>query len=453
MKQHLRRIAFAVLAATPVALLALSTGPPVRRTGAAVDGGITCTACHAAGADLSGGSVRIDAAPYRPGQRQTIRVTVAHPDAQRWGFQLTARLASDPTKKAGTFAFGGPIRLRCDSGRFAEGDQGCGTELEFVSHGGTPESTREGANGTKTFEVEWTAPEGADIGDVIFYAAGNAANNSGNNQGDRVYNTELRLQAENTCNYSVRPRVQGIGNAATSLAGISMNSLIAIYGANFVPSGVRRTAHAGDIRSNRFPAELGCVAVEIAGQRVPVTHIQQDQIIAQVPTITQTGNVQARVIINPGRPGEVSVDGGPINLQSYGPALYTFNGTAVAAYHADFRILADPSVVSSGTPARPGDVVILYANGLGDTTPSTWQAGELVSGLHRTRVPVRITIGGTTVPDADVLYAGLVPGSISALYQLNVRLPATLAPGNVPVMVSIGGVNSPAGTTIPVQAR
>jgi uncharacterized protein (TIGR03437 family) len=451
--KHLGKIACALLAAAPLTLLGLSTGPPARRTGAPVDASPTCTACHLPGADMTGGFVRIEAAPYRPGQRQTIRVIVGHPDAQRWGFQLTARFASDETRKAGTFAFGGPIRVRCNDGRFVTDQEGCGSDLEFASHGGSPESTLGGTSGVKTFEVEWTAPEGMDLGDIVFYAAGNAANNSGNNQGDRVYTTSLRVEAENTCNYLVRPRVQGIGNAATSQAGVSMNSLVAIYGANFVPSGVRRTAAAGDIRSNRFPAELGCVAVEIAGQRVPVTHIQQDQLNVQAPTIAQTGSVPVRVIINPGRPSEVSVDGGPLNLQTYAPAFFTFNSTSIAARHPDFSVLADPSVVAGGRAARPGDVVLLYATGLGDTMPSTWQAGELVSGQHRTRVPVRITIGGTTVPDADVEYTGLVPGSISGLYQLNVRLPATLAPGNVPVSMTIGGVSSPPGTTIPVQAR
>jgi uncharacterized protein (TIGR03437 family) len=157
-----------------------------------------------------------------------------------------------------------------------------------------------------------------------------------------------------------------------------------------------------------------------------------------------------KVIINPGRPGEVSVDGGTISLQSYGPAFFTFNGTSIAARHANFNILADPAVVSGGTPARAGDIVLLYATGLADTVPNTWQAGEIVSSQGTTRVPVRVTIGGTTVPDADVIYAGLVPGSISGLYQLNVRLPATLAAGNVPVTMTVGGVTSPAGTTIPV---
>jgi uncharacterized protein (TIGR03437 family) len=459
MNTRVRKIGLAVIIAAPLALWGFSSGPVIRRTGAPVDdNGTTCTACHR-GNDLNspGGFVRIEAVPYRAGQKQTIRVTVSHPEAQRWGFQLTARLASDEARKAGTFTIvpGGPLKIRCaPTGRDATVAEPCGNEVEFIEHGGTPDSTLGGNNGAKTFELEWTAPEGADLGDIIFYAAGNAANGNNAASGDRIYNTNLRIEAENTCNYIVRPRVQGIGNAATSQGAVSMNTLISIYGANFVPSGVRRSLGAGDIRDSRIPTELGCVAVEIANRRVPVLHIQQDQINVQVPTITQTGTVPVKVIINPGRPSEVSVDGGTINLQNYSPAFFTFNGTSIAALIAGTATpVANTAVVATGRPAAPGEIVELYATGLGPSEP-VFQAGEVVPGRQ---VPLRerisVTVGGTTVPASDILYAGLAPGSISGLYQINLRLSATAADGDLPVIVSVGGVSSPAGTTIPVRRR
>jgi uncharacterized protein (TIGR03437 family) len=64
---------------------------------------------------------------------------------------------------------------------------------------------------------------------------------------------------------------------------------------------------------------------------------------------------------------------------------------------------------------------------------------------------VMVTIGGTTLPASDVLYAGLSPQSISGLFQVNLRLPATLADGDVPVTMAMGGVQSVSGTTIPVK--
>jgi len=89
------------------------------RTGAGVDGGLTCTACHTSFPlnDDSGGSVVIYANPYTPGIKQIIEVQVSHPAALRFGFQLTARLVSDETQEAGTFTADDNIRVRLRSCR------------------------------------------------------------------------------------------------------------------------------------------------------------------------------------------------------------------------------------------------------------------------------------------------------------------------------------------------
>src|SRR5262249_14584533 len=115
-------------AAVPFTLLAFSTGPPIMRTGAAVDGGLACNVCHISFSlnDDSGGSVVIRANAYTPGVKQLIEVQVNHPDAQRFGFQLTARLASDETKPAGAFTVDDNIRVRCAPA----GDAPCNCALE-----------------------------------------------------------------------------------------------------------------------------------------------------------------------------------------------------------------------------------------------------------------------------------------------------------------------------------
>src|SRR5438445_13489935 len=113
------RLLFSVIGLLPVPLIAFSTGPPVKRTGAAIDGGVTCTACHTsfrpANSDARG-SLVINAASYTPGVKQTIKVTISHPDAARWGFQLTARTVSDESKPAGTFTGDDIVKVLCDNG-------------------------------------------------------------------------------------------------------------------------------------------------------------------------------------------------------------------------------------------------------------------------------------------------------------------------------------------------
>ncbi|MGH9631951.1 MAG: choice-of-anchor V domain-containing protein, partial [Bryobacteraceae bacterium] len=139
-----------VAAAIPIALFARSTGPPIRRTGAPVDdNGATCTACHRTFERPNPdqiGKITIQAQNYRPSARQTLRVTVEHPEATRWGFQLTARRVSDETQMAGTFTPSQTVRVQCASGT----DAPCGGSLEFASHLAASTGAGEGATGRRT---------------------------------------------------------------------------------------------------------------------------------------------------------------------------------------------------------------------------------------------------------------------------------------------------------------
>src|SRR5262249_28034708 len=111
----------ALMGTSPVLLLGYHTGPPIKRTGT-IDGGTTCTACHRTFAPANSdatGSVTIDnLQPYVPGATQTIKITVKHPEAARWGFQLTARFVTgNGTVMAGTFApADAETKVQCDDG-------------------------------------------------------------------------------------------------------------------------------------------------------------------------------------------------------------------------------------------------------------------------------------------------------------------------------------------------
>ena len=93
---------------------------------------------------------------------------------------------------------------------------------------------------------------------------------------------------------------------------------------------------------------------------------------------------------------------------------------------------------------------VLFGTGFGDTKPS-FTAGQLATGTASLVNSVTVTLGGAALPQSDILYAGLSPGSISGLYQFNVRIPSTAPTGEVPVTISIGGSEPQAGATIPIQ--
>lgn len=449
----MKRALISIAAAIPIALFALSAGGPLRRTGAPADGGLDCSQCHnslgAANSDPRGGIV-IETPAYKPGTRQTLKITIAHPQASNWGFQVTARAVNDLTRSIGSFAASDTVQVRCDDGT-ANGALGpCNGLLEFAEQ--TANGLLTGAN-NGTYLLDWTAPSG-DVGDIMFYASAVAGNNDHTAAGDRVYSTSLRVQNGGACGLTKKPAFRNVLDAAQFKSAIAPGGLISIFGTDFQTAGNKREAGPGDIRNNQFPQILGCIGVQVNGKSVPITYAQFDQINAQLPAGTDTGSVQVRVIANPGSPNEFDSDVGTIVLQNYAPAFFTFNGSSVKALSASYVPVADPAVVSTGRPAKPGDIVLLYATGLGPTSPA-FPAGVIVDPSTLAPLPAGISfsvnIGGTTLAPSDVIYAGATPGSISGLYQINVRIPTSTPDGDIPISMTAGGVASPAGTTINVR--
>lgn len=440
---------------------ARSAGPPVKHTGVPADGGQTCTACHTTyvepGSDPAGnvGGIELFVPDsYTPGQKYLIQVFVYHPNGSRWGFQLTARTQNDETKQAGTFTVNPNVQVKCTDTQNAP----CNGALEFASH--VTASTRAGQTTGNTWSVEWTAPA-TDVGAVMFYAAGNAANNNNANTGDRIYKIKQRVRAQADCNLTLRPQLQGVSNAAADLrAGgnssqrvVAPNSMISLFGSGFAAAGTSRITSAGDFDDVGFPRTLGCIAVEVVGgPRLPISFLSPGQINAQMPPLDTTGPVSLRVLVNPGTSAQAASDPVTVSLLRQAPAFFLFGGTkSIAALQVDNSYLADPAAIAGAKPVKPGDVAVLFGTGFGLTNPRL-EAGALASGLNPLPSSgFSVTIGGVAVPPADVLYAGVTPGSISGLYQLNVKVPASVGDGNQPVVVTINGVSTPADAYIPVR--
>ncbi len=253
-----------------------------------------------------------------------------------------------------------------------------------------------GLNGTKTFEIEWLAPP--EDGDIIFYAAGNAANRNNSNTGDRIYTTQIRVQPDSACGASERPILTRIVDAASGTPAGSSNSILTLLGRNFA-TGTSREAHGGYIRDGKYPSELNCVGVEIAGQRVPILYVQGDQINVQAPTLTQTGTVPVRVIVNPDRQNAIPSDPATVNIQNFSPSFFTFSPTrSIAARIPNGGpIIAEPSVVPGARPTRPGEILELYGTGLGATQTPVPSGAITPNQAVPITGRVTVTIGGTTL--------------------------------------------------------
>jgi uncharacterized protein (TIGR03437 family) len=425
-----RKFVYSAACVFPVILYAFSTGPPVMRTGAPADGGLTCVVCHktyvTANSDPRG-SVTITGSPYIPGVTQSLRVTIQHPEQQRWGFQLITRLASDPTKQAGTFSTNALVRVRCSTGV----DAPCNGSLEFAEHNNA-QFTAVGAG--YTYSVDWTPPA-TSVGDIVLYAAGNAANGDGTFNGDRIYTTSTTL-SPNQCSLSNLPFISAAVSAASYKNTISPGSIVSIFGTGFQPLGITRSLYPSDVASNAFPTKLSCVLVQIDRKPAPLTFVGPNQINVQVPYGTSTTSPQVQVVVNPN--ASIPVYSAPIQAtgNAYSPALFTSDGQHAAAQF-------------TGAAPKPGDMITLYATGLGDTNPHV-DAGVLVAAATPCVSTPTITIGGITVAATDIEYVGLTPGTISGLYQINVKVPLSAPAGDLAIKLQTGGVTSPDGVTIKV---
>ena len=97
----------------------------------------------------------------------------------------------------------------------------------------------------------------------------------------------------------------------------------------------------------------------------------------------------------------------------------------------------------SGAGRERGDIIELYANGLGPVTnqPASGDPAVAVP-LSKTTFAATVRIGGV---DAPVSFSGLAPG-YAGLYQVNAMVPATLAAGIYPMTITIGNVTSTAAS-------
>ena len=91
--------------------------------------------------------------------------------------------------------------------------------------------------------------------------------------------------------------------------------------------------------------------------------------------------------------------------------------------------------------------MVLYGTGEGVTSPPGADGSMVGSNLPQPLANVSVTIGGQP---ATVVYAGGSPTSVEGLLQINVRIPAGTAAGNIPVSMKIGNTTGASGGTISV---
>jgi uncharacterized protein (TIGR03437 family) len=244
----------------------------------------------------------------------------------------------------------------------------------------------------------------------------------------------------------------GTVNAATNgpKQPVAPGSLVSIYGSALA---------AGLALASSVPlsTSLNGTTVTINGIPAPLDFVSANQINAQVPyeLVGTTGAVN--VVVN-GDNGQSVPD--PVVLNPTAPGIFPVTTPAGDVYAiAYFGVDSDPRFLKFAWPpnaypglttflAKPGDILTVYATGLGAVNP-TVQTG------HDSQDQVRFTVADTRVlignADATVYFSGLTP-YFPGVYQLNIGVPQVAPGAKVPIQIQIGGVTSPANIFIGVAA-
>lgn len=249
-------------------------------------------------------------------------------------------------------------------------------------------------------------------------------------------NTALTISP--STNPAPGPVVKAFVNGASFLNPVAPGSWVTAYIDQTASSGVTATTVP-------LPVSLGGFRILVNGTPIPLYAISPlapgTQLNAQLPYETATG--AAQVVVE--RNGLASA-AFPITVQASAPGIFVFGDNRAVAQNVEAG--GTLSVNTATNPVPAGGIIIAYFTGQGPLdNPVT--TGGIASGspLSLPKLPSSATLGGTPV---EVLFIGMTPGQI-ALGQANLKIPATLAPGTYPLVLTIGGVASN-GPSITVAA-
>lgn len=243
----------------------------------------------------------------------------------------------------------------------------------------------------------------------------------------------LCAQDANAPNYTAA----GIVNGASFTPALAPNTIVSIFGTNL--SWGTYGLHAGDIAAGVMPTTLGNVEIYFEGWPAYIYYVSPLQVNFLVPSDLVPGTFQFW-LDRQGTRGPIVT----VTLQNAAPAMFQLSAGAVVASHLDW------SVITSDAPATAGEIVTLWATGLGNTNPEL-EDGVLPAGLQWLSLlnDFNVWIDGTPLDPGAILYAGVAPG-YAGLYQINVRLPDPLPP-NPEIRLALAGTLSPPGLILPAH--
>jgi uncharacterized protein (TIGR03437 family) len=239
------------------------------------------------------------------------------------------------------------------------------------------------------------------------------------------------------------PRVIAPGGIASAVGGAppARGSLVSVYGSNL-------TSTDGIVVATGFPLPLtlGGMSLLVNGAQAPLLALTPWQINAQLPADAAGANTTFQVKYAAGQSNIITA-----TVEPLAPAVFSFVASdsrggsyfQAAAYHAETATPAD-----AVNPAAPGEVLEMYATGLGPTNPPVTAGIAAPSNPPATTaVTPEVFVGAV---QAQVLFSGLAPG-LAGVYQINIAVPATLSSNVYQITIRAGTASSSGPASIYVR--
>jgi uncharacterized protein (TIGR03437 family) len=233
------------------------------------------------------------------------------------------------------------------------------------------------------------------------------------------------------------PTIVTATNAASYNSGaIAAGEIVTMFGSALGPAtGVALTPEL--MVGGRLPTTLGGVQVLVNNYPAPLLYASATQISAIVPYEINAPVFLQNVSLLVTYSGHSS-NGVLLEQASAAPGLFTADssGSGPGAI-----LNGDLSLNSRGNPAKPGDPVVLYLTGEGQTLPHG-VSGSITSLEPPYPQPVLAPVVTIDGQPAQVLFYAEAPGIVAGMLQINVQIPAGVRSGDLPVVVTLGKTSS-----------
>jgi uncharacterized protein (TIGR03437 family) len=236
------------------------------------------------------------------------------------------------------------------------------------------------------------------------------------------------------------PAISSITNAASYNAnGVSPGEIVTIFGQGLGPANI---AYLQEDSNGLVSTTTGNTTIYFNGIPAPMIYSLSKQVSVVVPYEMAQYSTASVVAEYSGNSSSVF----PVKIVPAVPGIFT-NDSSGSGQAAILNV-KDSTRNSASNPAARGDYVTIYATGEGYTSPPVVDGRVSGTPLQSPVLSCSATIGGFP---ATIQYCGAAPGEASGVVQINAQVPQSSATGNVPVTITIGTVQSPAGVTVAVK--